>query len=70
MHYFFAVRILKLSQCVRKLKPCVKKLTLKILAGQIFSLSVNFGVGDGINFIFSINLNFAINLGDNFSKKI
>ena len=64
------MRILKLSPWVRKLIPCVKKLTLKILTGQIFSLSVNFGGNGGINFIFSVNLTFAINLGDNFSTKI
>ena len=62
--------ILKLLSCVRKLIPCVKKLALKILTGQIFSLSGNFGGDGGINFIFSINLNFATNLGDNFRNKV
>ena len=49
---------------------CAKKLTLKILTGQKFSLSVNFGGADSIDLKFAINLIFAINLGDNFSKNL
>ena len=47
---------------------CVKKLTLKILTGQKFSLSVNFGGADSINLKFAIDLIFGINFGDNFSE--
>ena len=47
---------------------CVKKLTLKIITGQKFSLSVNCGGADSINLTFAINLIFGINFGDNVSK--
>ena len=47
---------------------CVKKLTLKILTGQKFSPSVNFGGADSINLKFAINLISGINFGDTFSK--
>ena len=49
---------------------CVRKLTLKILTGQKFSLSVNFGGVDRIDLKFAINLIFGINFGDNFSKNL
>ena len=49
---------------------CDKKLTLKILTGQKFSLSVKFGGADSINLKFAINLIFGINFGDNFSKNL
>ena len=49
---------------------CVKKLTLKILSGQKFSLSVNFGGANSINLKFAINLIFGINFGGNFSKNL
>ena len=39
----------------------VKKLTLKILTGQKFSLSVNFDGADSTNLKFAINLVFGIN---------
>ena len=49
---------------------CVKKLTLKILTGQKFSLSVNFGGADSINLKFAINLIFGIHFGDNYSENL
>ena len=45
---------------------CIKKLTLKILTGQKFSLSVNFGEADSTNLKFAIDFIFGINFGDNF----
>ena len=50
--------------------PCGKKLTLKILTGQKFSLSVKFGWADSNNLKFAINLIFCINFADNFSKNL
>ena len=52
--------------------PCVKKLTLKILTGQKFSLSIKFGGAHSrpINLKFAINLIFGIIFDDNLSKNL
>ena len=49
---------------------CKKKLTLKILTGQKFSFSVNFGGADSIILKFAFNLIFGIKFGDSFSKNL
>ena len=70
MHSFFQGEFSKLLPCVRKLMSCVKKLTLIILTGQKFSLSVKFVGADSINLKFAINLIFGINVGNNFSQNL
>ena len=54
----------------KKINVVRQKLTLEILTGQKFSLSVNFGGADSVNLKFAINLIFGINFGDFFSENL